>query len=60
MRRPTTVIVGGNDELFRAEAYAPLLEPIQPRLKVKLLPGLGHIDMVVDPAALRQIVAAAI
>lgn len=59
IRRPATVIVGANDELFRAEAYAPLLEPIQPRLKVKLLPGLGHIDMVVEPAALREIVAAA-
>ena len=60
IRRPATVIVGANDELFRAEAYAPLLEPIQPRLKVRMLPGLGHIDMVVDPAALREIVAAAV
>jgi pimeloyl-ACP methyl ester carboxylesterase len=59
IRRPATVIVGANDELFRAEAYAPLLEPIQPLLKVKMLPGLGHIDLVVDPAALREIVAAA-
>lgn len=60
IRRPATVLVGANDELFRAEAYAPLLEPIQPRLKVMVLPGLGHIDMVVDPAALREIVAAAV
>lgn len=59
IRRPATVLVGVNDELFRAEAYAPLLEPIQPRLKVKLLPGLGHIDMVVEPAAISEIVAAA-
>ncbi|TXC65331.1 lysophospholipase [Piscinibacter aquaticus] len=59
IRRPATVIVGANDELFRAEAYAPLLEPIQPRLKVKLLPGLGHIDMVVEPSAIGAIVTAA-
>lgn len=60
IRRPATVIVGEADELFRAEAYAPLLEPLQPQLRVKLLPGLGHIDMVVEPAALREIVAAAV
>jgi non-heme chloroperoxidase len=59
IRRPATVIVGAGDELFRAEAYAPLLEPIQPLLKVKMLPALGHIDLVVDPGALREIVAAA-
>lgn len=58
IRRPATVLVGERDELFRAEAYAPLLEPQQPKLKVQVLPGLGHIDMVVEPAALAAIVAA--
>lgn len=58
IRRPTTVLIGERDELFRAEAYAPLLEPQQPRLKVQVLPGIGHIDMVVEPAALAAIVAA--
>lgn len=58
IRRPTTVLVGESDELFRAEAYAPLLEPQQPKLKVRLLPGLGHLDMVIAPAALAAIVEA--
>lgn len=55
IRRPTTLLVG---ELFRAEAYAPLLEPVQPHLKVQVLPGLGHLDMVIDEAALAAIVKA--
>ncbi|HPG79215.1 MAG TPA: alpha/beta fold hydrolase [Piscinibacter sp.] len=59
IRRPTTLLVGERDELFRAEAYAPLLEPVQPRLKVQMLPGLGHLDMVIDEAALAAIVKAA-
>jgi pimeloyl-ACP methyl ester carboxylesterase len=56
---PTTLLVGERDELFRAEAYAPLLEPVQPRLKVQMLPGLGHLDMVIDEAAVAAIVKAA-
>ncbi len=59
IRRPAAVIVGENDALFRAEAYAQLLEPLQPRLKVTLLPGLGHLDLVVDRGAIDTIVAAA-
>ncbi len=59
IRRPATVIVGERDDLFRAEAYGPLLEPIQPKLKVKLLPGLGHLDLVIDRTAIDTIVAAA-
>ena len=58
IRRPATVLIGERDELFRAEAYAPLLEPVQPRLKVQMLPGLGHLDMVIDEAALAAIVKA--
>jgi alpha-beta hydrolase superfamily lysophospholipase len=58
IRRPVTLLIGERDELFRAEAYAPLLEPLQPRLKVQVLPGLGHLDMVIDEAALAAIVKA--
>lgn len=58
IRRPATLIVGARDELFRAEAYGPLLEPVQPRLRVQVLPGLGHLEMVIDDAALAAIVKA--
>lgn len=55
--RPTRLLVGANDELFIADQYAPLLEPVQPRLTVKQLPEISHIDIVVKPAALVAIVA---
>jgi len=55
--RPVRVLVGANDQLFVAEQYAPLLEPLQPQLKVKVLPGVDHIGMVVDPVALAALVA---
>ncbi|WP_310449903.1 DUF6622 family protein [Sulfuritalea sp.] len=56
--RPTRVLVGGADELFIAERYAPLLEAQQPLLRVTLLPGVSHIGLVVDPPALAALVAA--
>lgn len=55
--KPTRVLVGANDELFIADQYAPLLEPIQPKLSVKVLPGISHIDIVMKPTALAAIVA---
>lgn len=56
--RPVRVLVGEQDELFRAEQYAPLLEPQQPLLKVSVLPGVNHLGMVIDPAALQAMVSA--
>lgn len=56
--RPTRVLVGGADELFIAERYAPLLEAQQPLLRVTLLPGVSHIGLVADPPALAALVAA--
>ncbi len=56
--KPTQLLIGANDELFIADQYAPLLEPLQPRLTVKRLPDISHIGIVVQPAALAAIVAA--
>lgn len=56
--RPTRLLVGANDELFVAERYAPLLEPLQPLLRVQLLPDISHIGIVLDPPALAVVVAA--
>ncbi|MDP2825749.1 MAG: alpha/beta fold hydrolase [Sulfuritalea sp.] len=56
--RPTQVLVGGTDELFVADRYAPLLEPQQTLLRVMVLPGISHIGIVRDPAALAALVAA--
>ncbi|MDT9002041.1 alpha/beta fold hydrolase [Paucibacter sp. APW11] len=58
IRRPCLLLVGAKDEIFRAEQYAPLLEPLQPLLKVEVLPGLKHLDVAVDTRALQRIAAA--
>lgn len=56
--RPTRLLVGADDELFMADRYAPLLEPLQPNLVVRVLPDVTHIGVVAQPAALTALVAA--
>lgn len=55
LRRPASVIVGGRDSLFVAAAYGPALEPLSARIKVRLLADVDHIGLVLDPAALQEI-----
>jgi alpha-beta hydrolase superfamily lysophospholipase len=52
---PVTLFDGTDDEIFLAHKFAPLLKPARPDLKVILLPGLDHMDMIVAPAALKAI-----
>jgi pimeloyl-ACP methyl ester carboxylesterase len=52
---PVTLLAGENDELFFTDKYAALLMPARPDLKIVMLPGLGHMDMTVKPAALDAI-----
>lgn len=58
MTRPGLVLVGADDALFVADAYAPLLSPLQPRLAVRVLPDVDHLTLVSEPGALAAIVAA--
>ncbi len=51
------VIAGEDDELMDAPAYKTALEPLG--AKVTLLPGVNHMGVVYQPAALAAIVAAA-
>jgi pimeloyl-ACP methyl ester carboxylesterase len=53
--RPVSVIVGAEDEMFVAEEYAPLLEPLNAQIHTKVLPGLGHFGIYVDTAATEAI-----
>jgi pimeloyl-ACP methyl ester carboxylesterase len=55
IRRPTVVIVGEQDEMFVASAYAPLLEPLNKNIRIEVLPGLGHFDVYTDPSAMKAI-----
>jgi pimeloyl-ACP methyl ester carboxylesterase len=53
-----SLFVGGNDEIFRAEKYAPHLQPVRPDLKVVITPGLTHMEMTVKPTALEALAGA--
>jgi len=55
--KPTALLVGGADELFYPDRFAPLLAPVRPDLPVTIVPGLSHIGMSVAPegvAAIRK------
>jgi non-heme chloroperoxidase len=55
--KPTALLVGGADELFYPDRFAPLLGPVRPDLSVTIVPGLSHIGMSVAPdgvAAIRK------
>jgi pimeloyl-ACP methyl ester carboxylesterase len=51
------LLVGDADEQVLPERYAPLLERLGADLPVRLLPGLGHGDMIAAPVALEAVVA---
>ena len=55
--RPTIVAVGANDELFRAEQYAPLFNELNPPITVEVVPDLGHLDMIARERACAAIAA---
>jgi pimeloyl-ACP methyl ester carboxylesterase len=50
------VLVGSSDELFHAERYADLFGP---RARVQVIPGISHMGITGEPAALAAVVAAA-
>lgn len=54
---PMTLIAGAADEQFDAAAYAPRLTPCNPKLKLRLLPGVRHYGMATDPRMIAGIAA---
>ncbi|WP_127520448.1 alpha/beta fold hydrolase [Mesorhizobium sp. Z1-4] len=55
---PIALLAGDKDEVFASQAYAGTVHAVQPQAEVTLLPGLGHVAMTLDPAALEAIAAA--
>jgi pimeloyl-ACP methyl ester carboxylesterase len=53
--KPATLLVGGGDELFYPEQYAPLLRPVRPNLRITVVPGIGHIGMTVTPEGIAAV-----
>jgi non-heme chloroperoxidase len=51
-RKPSALLVGGADELFYPDRFAPSFEPVRPDLRITIVPGVGHIGMTVAPAGI--------
>jgi pimeloyl-ACP methyl ester carboxylesterase len=58
VRKPMMLLVGSDDDEMLADAYAPLLRPLRPDIPVQVIPGIGHIGLTSEPAALAAIRAA--
>jgi pimeloyl-ACP methyl ester carboxylesterase len=55
---PTVIVVGAGDELFNANQFLPMLQAVNPRIGLTVVPGKTHLDMIADPPAMTAIVAA--
>ncbi len=55
--RPTAIVVGSEDELFYAGQFLPTIGALNARIPVEVVPGLGHMDMIVQLKAATAIAA---
>jgi non-heme chloroperoxidase len=53
--KPAALLVGGSDEVFYPEQFAPLFKPARPDLPVTIVPGVGHIGMTVSPEGIAAV-----
>lgn len=55
---PTEILVGANDELFNADRFKPMLQSVNPRIGVTIVPDETHLGMIADPPATTAVAAA--
>jgi pimeloyl-ACP methyl ester carboxylesterase len=55
LKMPATIIAGADDELMLSDKYADIVGGIEPAIPVKILRGLGHMDMLHASAAIDAI-----
>ena len=53
--KPAALLVGGGDELFYPDRFAPLLGPVRSDLRMTIVPGVGHIGMTVTSAGIAAV-----
>jgi alpha-beta hydrolase superfamily lysophospholipase len=56
--QPLRVLVGQDDEAFYADKFASVFKAAGKDVPVTLLPGIDHISLTLDPAAIRAAIAA--
>lgn len=60
VRQPAAIVIGAEDELFRADAYAAAVTAANPRIAVEVLPAIDHMGTTLRPAALDHLAATAV
>ncbi len=58
VRQPIRVLAGQNDEVFYADKFASVFKTAGKDVPVALLPGIDHISLTLDQAALQAAVSA--
>jgi hypothetical protein len=48
----TALLIGGADELFYSDRFAPLVATARPDLKVTIVPSVSHVGMTASPAGI--------
>ena len=56
--QPLRVLVGQDDEVFHADQFSAVFEEAGRPVPVTLLPGVGHVDITLQPAAIQAITGA--
>ena len=52
-KQPLYVLVGQDDEIFYADQFSTVFEEAGRPVPVTLLPGVGHVDITLQPAAIQ-------
>lgn len=55
---PISVIVGDHDESMVPTAYAPAFAKAKPAVSVRIIPGVGHMQLISEPPAIEAAVQA--
>jgi pimeloyl-ACP methyl ester carboxylesterase len=53
--KPAALLVGGSDDLFFPDQFAPLFKPVRPDLPITIVSGIGHIGMTVTPEGIAAV-----
>jgi pimeloyl-ACP methyl ester carboxylesterase len=58
LRSRTTIIAGDSDELIASEKFVDMVQGIEPKIAVKIVPGPDHMGMLHRPAAIEAVTTA--
>jgi pimeloyl-ACP methyl ester carboxylesterase len=53
--RPLTIFAGAEDEMMISDKYAEAVQAVKPSVNVKVLEGINHMGIVVNPKAISAI-----